>query len=161
MNRIEIVSQDLKNTNINALDIYQVEIVNIYNQAINIAKIRQTIYFLCRDKGYCSNIERKGSNFFLSFTQLSLQCIYQDRLIFMVKQILRAYHERKVLKLSESGRWWEVHATIDCGLLSHNERGILTKILKQENKRLATLGIKSRRQKRRYARKAFEENFSR
>lgn len=159
MAKIETVFQVQEKIPINALDLHQVKIVNLYNQAINIPKIRQIIYFLCNDKGYYSGIKREGRNFFLDLTESSIQTEYQDRLIFFVKKILRAYHEHRILEITPFGQWWKVQATFDCRTLAHKERGILTKILKQENKRLETLGIKYRRQKRRYVRKIFEANF--
>lgn len=155
MSRIENITQKAEEINMNVLDIYQFQIVSLYNKAINIPNIRQMIYFLCMGKGYMSCINKQDGKFFVHLNEVAVQGEYQNLVIFFAKKLLRAYHERKVIELAPYGQWWKVYATFDCSSLSHEERGILTKILKQENKRLAAMGIKNRRQKRCYDRTIF------
>lgn len=154
--KIENIFYKQEKININTLDIYQIRIINLYHEAINIPRIRQMIHFICYGKGYASKIKKQHGKFYVQFEHDSAGRGYQSYIIFMVKKIIEYYHKKEVIKLYPLGQWWKVHATFDCSTLSHEERGLLTKILKEENKRLKFLGIKNRREKKRYMRKVYE-----
>lgn len=147
------------NTSINlqVLDIYQIKIIDLYKKAININNIRNLLMFICQSKGYSSYISETEGSFSVlidknQHPKESIQCNYNYAVIYPVKRILTAYHKKEVLKI---GFWPKEQESFDPQRLTKKELGILTKILKLENKRLKGLGIKNRRQKEAYYRNIF------
>ena len=143
--------------NLNVLSISQFEIINLYNQALNIENIRNLLIFMCRSKGMLPYLEEDNSSFFVSLDRYkkncpshvkeNIQADYNNAVIYLVKRMLTAYHKKKLLKI---GFWFEKQKSFDPQCLTRKELGILTKILKLENKRLKKIGIKNRRQKEAY-----------
>lgn len=144
---------------VDSLDIYQIEIVQLYEEAINQPNIRQCIYFLTRKYGLYSAIKKKSGRFFIDFNRENrvLQFKYNSTVIFTIKRILTEYHKKSPIVIKESLWANSPEIVFDTQKLTKNDRGILTKILKKENQRLALLGVKNRRQKRAYDRKIFSE----
>ncbi len=159
MNKIEIFFEKPDRNQRNTIDLYQIQVINLYTEAINIPRIKEMIDFICRDKGYMSGIKQDEANYFVQLGP-SVQCSYQDLVIGFAKKLLRYYHEGKTIKITPWGRPFEKPVTFDCRSLSHEERGMLTKILKMENKRLSNMGIKNRRQKKRFSREIFLSEFT-
>lgn len=150
------------NINLQVLDIYQFQILDMYNKALNIDNIRNLLIFTCGSKGLLSYLSEKENSFFVSLGKYknnsnhlrkeNIQSDYNDAVIYLVKKMLTAYHKKEKLKI---GFWFDEQKSFDPQCLTKKELGILTKILKLENKRLRRMGIKSRRKKEAYYRKIF------
>lgn len=153
---------------INALDIYQLQIIDSYNKALNIKNIRTLLHFICRSRGYSPYLSKTDDVFHVSLNkydkylaeniQENSQEKYNSAVISMVKRMLTTYHKKKPININH--KWWETPVEFDPSILTKKELGILTRILKKENKRLELLGIVGRRKKKAYYRKIFFASYS-
>ncbi len=153
MKKIELIIQ--QKVEINALDLYQYENISLYNHALTFDKIRKIINCIARDKGYLTGIvELDGVTSVCLPDKGNIHFHYRYLIIHMIQRILRGYHEKKVISITLNCQTVD---EFDCATLSKIERGIITKILKQENKRLARMGIDSSRKRKQYDTKLFNQ----
>lgn len=130
---------------LDTLDIYQVQIIELYQDALNISNIKNLLETLLANKGV--------------LTSRFLNPVFKDKgaqwdyimIIDMVKKMLKAYHQKKPIEVLDIYR--NRQGYFDPQDLTKKERGILTKILKGENKRLKKKGIFSRRDRKAYTRR--------
>ena len=87
----------------------------------------------------------------------NIQDKYNSAVIFIVKRMLTSYHQKKSIRLNP--HYERIIVEFDPQILTRVERGILTKILKQENKRLKKLNIIEKRKKKAYYRQIFMASY--
>ena len=162
-----ILEQESHQIVINVLDIYQFEIVGLYNEVLNNKKLRTLLYFICRSKGYSPYLGKENGSFNVDLNKYdqydatnrkdNLQLKYHDAIIHFVKKMLTVYHKKEILR---SNSWYEKKSIeFDTQTLNKRERGLLTKILRKENKRLKDIGIIGRRKKKAYYLKIYLDSY--
>lgn len=166
MQNIFIISSN-KKIIINALDIYQFEIIELYNEALNMLNIRTFLHFICRSRGLSGYLSKINGFFHVSLNKYdkyhadnikeNMQEKYNSAVIHLVKKMLTAYHKKKPININH--KWWETPIEFDPNILTRKELGMLTKILRAENKRLKSLGIVGRRKKKAYYLKLFMTSY--
>ena len=155
MNKIEHIVQDQYRQDVNVLDIYQIKNISLFNELLNTSNIRHAMYVLAGGKGYFIPLIRGGKQYTIDMECVPLgrkknyQASYDEYIIYIARKLLQYYHERRVIHVTQFGRN-EKLTSFNYSTICKKSRGILTKILKEENKRLALMGIKHRRQKRRH-----------
>ncbi len=143
MARIDIIQQQLQPKEQNVLDIYQIQIISMYDKLINDKNISQYLYAL-QFRGYVTGIIRiQGKMQFTIGENQNANSAYKWGLIFFVKKLLTDWHAnrrcyrpaslRYSVKGSKRSRRKEGYVYTN---LTKQQRGVLTKILKIENKRL-------------------------
>ena len=144
-----VISERAEQTEEDVLDIHQIQIIRMYDEALNMPNIRSLIFHLRRSRALLTYIERNGQNFYFSMRGIkNFQSHYNWCLVFIVKKILQAYHKKEVIKISWI--YGKNNPGFDTKKLTKKERGILTMILKEENRRLKRMGIVGRRKRQAY-----------
>lgn len=160
MGKIEHIIKKSQEIDVTVLDMYQYAIIELYNkELLSIPRIREYLNFISRYRGMTQGYLGIDGKYQVHLRGIADQSDYQGHLILMIKRMLQGFHEKKIITLTEHGQWWKILGTFDCRSLTKKELGIMTKILKQEKRRLGLLGIKNSRQKKKYLNQIFLTSF--
>lgn len=141
MAKIDIIQQQLQPVEQNMLDIYQIEIISMFNKLLNQEDILDFLNYL-NSEGYSLPIENRDNAFIFigcdkdymnkykhAYRHTEIHYMFDIYVIGYCKKMLTAWHTQNTAAPRFS---WKIK-------LSKTQRGILTKILKIENKRQKNL----------------------
>lgn len=128
------------------LDIQQLQIIGMYEKLLNEKNIYRYLNTL-GSRGYMTCFEKRDDKVVFTglqnrdsfsseaafFQKAPLDIMYEDKVIFFCKKLLTAWHKKEGIKY-ETRKSTDLGQTVSSEL-THEQRGVLTKILKMENKR--------------------------
>lgn len=152
MARIDIIHQQLEPIEQNVLDIYQYQVIGLYNKLLNEKNVLDYLLYL-NSQGYSLPIENEDdvitfigcsydymNQYKHAYRHTEIHYMFDTYVIGYCKKLLKAWHDRKMPKI-----YWDretktlVEGSKSKINLSKAQRGLLTKILKIENKRQKNL----------------------
>jgi hypothetical protein len=145
MSKIEYIISQPKE--IDVLDIYQYQNISRFENFLNLEngkKFLRGFQFL----GYLIPVETvEGKLKFSKPNSWGFNSTYNNALILIAKRFLTFYHLKRTIRVEGTPYWSKEDGCIivnsfdiDCSLLTTIEKGLLTKILKVENKRKKLYG---------------------
>lgn len=150
MAKIEIIHQHLQPAEQNVLDIYQLQMISMYEEVANGKNVFEHLQIL-NANGYVLFFEQQNGN--LRFTgcdskyhgfngNQNIHEQFEWNLILMVKSLLKDWHTKRLYE-KNGGRFWQTNdPEMVSIMLTRKQRGVLTKILKIENKRKKRLLVR-------------------
>lgn len=152
MTKIDIMQQQLQPVEQNVLDIYQYQALGLYNELLKEKNILDYLWYL-NSQGYSLPIEKKDgvvtfigcsydymNQYKHAYRHTEIHYMFDTYVIGYCKKMLKAWHDRNM-----TTTYWDretrtlVEGSKSKITLSKVQRGILTKILKIENKRQKNL----------------------
>lgn len=152
MTKIDIMQQQLQPVEQNVLDIYQYQALGLYNKLLKEKNILDYLWYL-NSQGYSLPIEKEGdvvtfigcsydymNQYKHAYRHTEIHYMFDTYVIGYCKKMLKAWHDRNIATI-----YWDretrtlVEGSKSKITLSKVQRGILTKILKIENKRQKNL----------------------
>ena len=145
MGEIEHIISQPKEVDI--LDIYQHQNISRFDNFLN-SENGEKFLRSFRSLGYLIPVQTVNGKLKFSIpNSWGFNSTYDDALILIVRRFLTFYHLKRTIVIEGTTYWSKedsciIHNSIhiDCSLLTKKEKGILTKILKVENKRKKLYG---------------------
>lgn len=152
--KIEIIEFMSQSEEDRTLDIFQLKIIDLWEGLLNEINIMDYLISLANEKGYCLWTEKKDNKFYfigcrkeyLGFNgNQNIHEQFEWNLILVVKRILTDFHQKNGYPKNRM-EWGAIRNEEDKEFiytdLTKKQRGILTKILKINNKRLRHLQVR-------------------